>query len=194
MSGTSPYTQWQTARAGVIVADTPLTYYNTAEMTAAVRAKMFSIHPATAILLRGFGIGPTASDDAASIIISGWMKPDKPRIGGLSSCGPGHRLWKGYTILGSKTLNGSLPSEDKKWLAGTYKEVDTFDPAAGSGYNPVGATRLEVTNQEAVLLLPTLGYTDILIEVASLFVGTALMTNIGFLWRPATVGGVIKTF
>jgi hypothetical protein len=191
MAGTSPYTQWQTARAGVVAVDTPLTNYKPADLTAAVRAKMFSIHPATAILLRAFGIG--SNNDSGSFILSGWMKPDKPRIGGVQSCGPGHRLFRGAFILGNKSLGGGLPSEDKKWLAGTYLEVDTFDPALGSGYNPVGATRLEQADQESVLLVPTLGYTDILIEVPSLtLVGS--VTNIGFLWRPATVGGVIKTF
>lgn len=191
MAGTSPYTQWQTARAGITAVDTLLINYKPADVSAAVRGKMFSVHPATAILLRGFGVG--SSNDSGSFIVSGWMKMDRPRVGGAQSCGPGHRLFRGAFILGAKSLAGDLPSEDKKWPAGTYLEIDTFDPALGSGYNPVGATRIEQADQESVLLIPTLGYTDILIEIPSLtLVGAP--TKIGFLWRPATVGGVIKTF
>lgn len=180
---TLPYTQWQTARASIVAADTPLTNYKPTDLTDAVRAKMFGIHPATAILLRAFGVG--AATNSATIIISGWMRP-----GGKFGSGPGHRLWRGNVVLGSKSLAGELPNNDKKWLAGTYLEASDWDPTLGSGYDPTVATEVAVANQEAVLLLPTLGYTDILIEAAAL----TTLTNIGLLWRPALTGGVMKTF
>ena len=183
-------TQWQTWRL-VSTDDTFLTDYKAADVTDAVKKKMIGIYPATAIIIRAFGKDTNADD--ATVVISAWMDISKPKGGG-----PGHRLWRGSLICGSKSYSHA-PLGDGKWgSADTWFDVDTFNVAAAGGYDMAGATRLDsvfvggTADQESVLLLPTLGYTHLLIEVIDLG-GAAEMTEIGFIWRPIRIGEVIRS-
>ena len=177
--------QWRTLRAitSGLAADTLLTDYKPADLTAAVLAKTASIAPATAVALRAFGLGD--NNDTVDAVLTGFMDPNSKFTSSL-----GHRLWRGQLILGNKEVTVA-PLADGKWgAAAAWREVDTWDQAAVGGYNPAGATRLEVADQEAVLLLPTLGYSLLLLEVAAL-TGT---TGFGVLWRPAAVASIVRTF
>lgn len=181
------FTQWQTARI-VAAEDTLLTNYLASEFaTLKAAGKIVGIHPATAVVLRAFA--KDTNNDTATVVISGWMTDNKDK-----GTGPGHRLWRGQLLAGNHTAS-HIPLGDGKWgAAATWFEVDTWNEAGASGYNPAGATRLEVADQEAVILLPTLGYTHLAIEVTDILGGGTEITEIGFLWRPARVGEVMKTF
>jgi hypothetical protein len=90
---------------------------------------------------------------------------------------------------------------DGKWgAAATWFEADTWDSStAATDYDMVQSTRLDATvatilpdqiiNQEAVLLLPTLGYTNLLIEI--LLTATA---EFGVIYRPIAYEKVFTSF
>lgn len=173
-TGLSGITQWRTWRSQVAAADTQLSDYKPADLTAAVRAaKMIGVHPASVIGIRFFGTD--AANEAAGVVISGWMDPGKPGGSGI-----GHRLWDGDVILGSFKPDVA-PVEDKKWDASGYFEVDTITAAT----DWVGARELVSTNISSMLILPTLGYTHLLLE----FVTTFSVAEIGAIWRPLNMGG-----
>ncbi len=184
------YRQWQTARV-ITTEDTLLTDYKPADVTAAVFAKMISVHPATAIMLRV--LGKDTDNDSAELVISGWMAKEEPK-----GVGPGHRLWRGKIQLGSKSWAG-VPLDDGMWGASaTWFEVDIWDDTTSAadydmveatvlGFDAVApsSTRLSdpIANQESCLLLPTLGYSHLLLEIRDIG-GAGEMTEIGLLWRP----------
>lgn len=172
--------QWQHARY-TTAGDTLLTDYKPADFDATVQAKAISVHPHTAIALRCFATD--ANDDTLSgVVISGWMHPLSK-----GGCGPGHRLWIGNLILGGKTWTGQPISNAPAgtWPSAAYFEIDTWT----SSYNPAGAVALDSSvtsgaNKESILILPTLGYTQILIEIPSAsFAGAGEANAAGFMWR-----------
>lgn len=174
----SQVTQWQTARV-VTAADTPLTDYRPAELTTAVKAKMFSVAPASGILLLPLAIG---NDNHTNVIqLSGWMDPNKPH-----TSGPGIHLLTGCTITLGTSVWGTtdVPLADGKWVTGVYRFADTFTITA----NACGAVEFDASasNRRAMLLIPTLGFTHLLLEVSTLN-----STKIGFLWRPISYGDVL---
>jgi len=181
--------KWQTGRAPVTVSDTPLTDYKPADLTAALQAagKLSSIFPATAVMIRV--LGTDAANEAADIIVSGFMG-----LGGTFD-GPGHRLYRGLITLGAKSISSYVPLDDGKWQSGTFLEADTFDHTGAGDYQMSTPTRLDssitdgIPDQEACLLLPTLGYTHLLFEVV---LGTA--ASIGIIYRPITFERVIQAF
>jgi len=174
--------QWQTARAPITTEDTFLTDYKPADFTAAVQAKSISVHPATAVFLRVFG--RDANEDSVELIISGWMDPNSEK-----GPGPGHRLWRGLVELGSKSWTG-VPLGDGKWDSKTWQEADTYDFEASLNYDMCGCSALDsvnasgdpVTNKEAGLIIPTLGYTHLLLEIGDMN-DTGEMVECGILWR-----------
>lgn len=178
------FLQWQTWRI-VASDDTLLTDYKPADLTAAVKAKTIGVYPATAIIVRAFG--KDTDNDSATVVISGWMD-----VGLKKGGGPGQRLWRGQLLCGSKSFSHA-PLNDGKWgAAATWFDVDTWNEGATSGYDLAGASRLEIANQECALILPTLGYTHLLVEVTDLD-GANEMTEIGFVWRPVRIGEVIRS-
>lgn len=182
-------TQWQTWRhQSAISADTLLTKYEPQDVTSAVIAKMMDFGKNTAIALRAFG--RDAATKYVDIVISGWMGMAAPTPGAAQTphMGCGHRLWRGRLTLGTKALtSGQVPAmsaeSGKKWdSASAWLEVAAWDHTLGGGYDPVGATHVEVANQEAVLILPTLGYRTGLLEI----VAGGTMTGFGVLARPVS--------
>lgn len=189
-----PYLRWQNARAPVASSDTPLTNYHSDDLDAAAKKKMIAVKPASAVMLRAFGTD--ADDEAADVIVSGWMHPFTQ-----TGANFGHRLVRMLVTLGSKGV-AKAPSDLQdgakgKWASSgtTYFEADTYDPAtAGTDYDMTGITRLDtsltdgISNQEAGVIIPTLAYTHLLIEVV---LGTA--ASMGLIWRPVGKDGVIIT-
>lgn len=188
-----PYLRWQNARAPVASSDTPLTNYEQADLVTAVKNKMISVKPNSAIMLRAFGTD--GDDEAADIIISGWMNPFTQ-----TGANFGHRLVRMLVTLGSKGVAkppSNLPdAAGGRWaLTGTtYLEADTYDPSAAGDYDMVNITRLDtsladgIANQEAAVIVPTLAYTHLLIEIV---LGTA--ASMGLIWRPVGKDGVLVT-
>jgi len=179
-------TQWRTFGTVRTATDTLLTNYKPADLSASVvAAKVANVEGFTAIALRAFGRATAAL--VADVIFTGFGPPNS-----LRGYGMGHRLWKGRLTLGSKAT-GVAPQNDDKWNQAVvdWLEVDDWDHTVGSGYNPVSATKIRVANQESILLLPTLNYATILMEVAPT---TLTMLGLGVLWRPAFTGGIIQTF
>lgn len=174
--------QWQTARAPITTEDTPLTDYKPSDFTDAVQQKSISVHPATAVILRV--LGKDADNDTIVLIVSGWMDPNSEK-----GPGPGHRLWRGEVKLGSKSW-ADVPLGDGKWVTGTWQEADTYDFFTDAAdYDMVGATVLDavqapdlIINQEACLILPTLGYSHLLLEILNMN-AAGEMTEVGILWR-----------
>lgn len=165
--------QWQTARAPVTAADTALTDYIPSELSAAVKLKMFSVYPATGIILRFFG--KDAADEVSDVKLTGFMD-----FGTKNGPGPGQHLWNGTVTLGAFSWSG-VPITDGKWGAdATWLEADTIT----DGLDMVGVTEVNSTDLMSMLVVPTLGYTQILIE----FVATFNVAAIGALWRPVAFG------
>ncbi len=188
-----PSLRWQNARAPTDSSDTPLTNYEQADLVTAVKNKMIGVKPYSAVMLRAFGTN--AGNEAADVIVSGWMHPFTQ-----TGANFGHRLVRMLVTLGGKNVAkppSNLPdAAGKKWAAsGTaYFEADTFDPSAANDYDMVGITRLDtsmtdgIVDQEAAVIVPTLGYTHLLIEIV---LGTA--ASMGLVWRPVGKDGVIIT-
>jgi hypothetical protein len=182
------FDQWRTWRTQTTApADTLLTKYQPSDVTAALKLKMIPLEVGVSIVaLRAFG--RSAAAQICDVVISGWMDLRTPSQGmdtSLPNVGCGHRLFRGRLTLGTKTIDaGQVPTDDRKWGAtAAWLEAIGWDATLGGGYNPVGAEVVSVANQEAVLLLPTLGYKSLLIE----FDATATtMTALGALWRPVS--------
>lgn len=184
-------TQWQTWRyQTTFAADTLLTKYEPQDVTSTVRAKMIDLGKNTAVALRAFA--RTGSAAIVDVVISGWMGTASPSPGAAQTgnVGCGHRLWRGRLTTGTKALtSGQVPHNEslagKKWDAtAAWNEVAAWDHTLGSGYDPVGATHIEVANQEAVLILPTLGYRSLLMELIN--PGAGVVTAFGCLYRPVS--------
>ncbi len=97
-----------------------------------------------AIALRIFG--KDADNETGTITIIGW-----------NNNGPGQVLWQGQVILGAtvfdeKVIPGTVVA------AGNWFEVDTYDSSGGS--NACGAQVFD-GGAQALLMVPTLGYTDL---------------------------------
>lgn len=185
MNTTQGFQQWQTMRY-VTAEDTALTDYKPADVTATVKGKMTSVHPATVIAVRFLGKGD--ENDTAIVLFSGWMHPDRTH-----GPGPGHRFYKATVIMGSKSWAG-IPLTDGAWGASaTWREADTIT----SSVDHTGAQELVTANQESILLLPTLGYSHLLLEVLDIGVEATEVTTLGVMWRPficgeGTMGGVLQ--
>lgn len=191
-----PLLRWQTARAPTAVSDTPLTEYHNNDLVTAVKNKMISVKPYSAIMLRAFGTN--AANEDADVIVSGWMHPATQ-----TGANFGHRLVRMRVTLGSKGV-ARAPSDlpdatGAKWAASgtTYLEADTYDPATAD-YDMVGITRLDssmtngIANQEAAVIIPTLAYTHLLFEIV-LSGGIVTANSMGLIWRAIGRDGVIIT-
>lgn len=175
--------QWQTARAPITSDDTFLTDYKPADAAGAL-ARMISVHPATGVALRILGKDTDADD--ATIAISGWMAPDR------TGTGPGQRLWEGVVTLGSKSWSGIPLDDHDKWgaAAATWFEVDTYTLTAD--HDPMSIPIIEIPNKEACILVPTLGYTHLLLEIKDLG-GVGEMTECGIIYRQVDFESVFRT-
>lgn len=163
--------------------DTALTNYQPGEVGAAARAKMIYLGQATAVALRAFGRDTAA--EVTDIVLTGFMGSVTPSGGtnqASANVGAGHRLWRGRLTLGTKALaSGQRPTDDHAWKNdAAWLEVDSWNEALGSGYDAVGATRIEVTNQESCLILPVFPYTALMLEMLS----GGGMSALGVLWTP----------
>lgn len=138
--------------------------------------KAYSVHPNTGVAIRAFGIG--SASDANTIKITGWMSNDK---GGP---GYGQELWEGTVTLGSDTSTELPNTGTPEWPAGTYREGGTWDSTGH--HNAANAIEIEGGGQ-GILLLPTLGYANLTVEVTTLN-----STNMGLLIRPVTNEGVFQ--
>lgn len=170
------------------------------------RTKMFGVGRAGAIMLRAFG-GNAEDLPCAGIQISGWGEPSPPNGEGNQGgvCSPGVRLWEGDLLTGNQTV--SYPHTHPDWKIGNegssppqvWKEVDTWTAT----YNPFGAVAYDSQNpsgaadKEAILVLPTLGLSHILIMVLNTSLhpsGSGKTRRIGFIWKPMVHNDVRLTF
>lgn len=129
-----------------------------------------------ALAVRMLGTGN--ADTKAFVQISGWNGPTSEQ-GGRT---PGQVLWQGQVLLGAQSSATSQPLPT--WLSGTYREVDVFDDslksASAAGSNPSGAM-VYAGGTGAMLLVPTLGYTRLILEM--IIPGSGGVTTIGALAR-----------
>ena len=169
--------QWQTARI-VTAVDTLLTDYKPTDVVAAVRDKMISVYRHHAIALRAFGTD--AANEAADLRISGWMDPGWNKGAGL---GPGQILWDGAVTLGNFAAGwADVPVNDGKWPAGTYFEADTW--ASTTTTEGLAPFILAAADKSSIMILPTLGYTNLLFEFHDTVAFT--VASIGLIWRPVS--------
>ncbi len=146
--------------------------------------QMINVYPYTAIILRMFG--KDTNNDTASMEIVGRMDDSTKNKGGR-----GQSLWKGQVILGSIS-SSFIPLDDGKWsAAATWFEVDTYDEAGVSGgHNACKAITIGGGNQ-ALLILPTIGYNVLEMVVTDIGGSSPEMTELGALYRFASNDGVI---
>jgi len=207
-SGTGLYDvqQWQTARILLAGAeDTLLADYKPEDLSDVVKAKMIGIAPATAIMMRGFG--QNAANETCKVTISGWMNPGKKK-----TAGPGYRLVDFTAVLGNHSAS-MIPLLDGKWgaTAATWFEVDTWtivrdhvgrqaEDGAGA-YEVIGPVIIDsagdnhAADTESCILIPTLGYTHLLVELSGKDGTTGVESMaFGLIWRPIRMREVVLGF
>lgn len=145
--------------------------YGPDDKTAALKDDMIGVGGARGVAVRVFG--KAADNKTATMTIVGWNKN-----------GPGQVLCSGQIILGSVVFNEKI-LDNREIAAGNWYEVDTYDFSGGS--NACDAQVFSGGNQ-ALLLVPTLGYTDIDIRFTDKdgSTGTEAAT-ICAIWRPIDV-------
>lgn len=174
-----PYRSWQSLRKPVSSTDSfTMTTYTPNQVTQAIKDLMVDVSPAGAIAIRGFGTD--AANEVATVIISGWMDPSSK--GGV---GPGHRLWTGTFILGSKTATFTpIAGGDSKWPSAAYLEVDLLTATDALAFKALDGTITGyAANQEGMLILPTFGYTHLLMDIT-----LTSAASFGAIWRPLRLG------
>jgi len=163
--------QWRTARypAG---ADTVLTNYVEADLSATVKDKMIDVRPASEIIIKCFGLG--SNNDTFDLNISGWMDHTKPKVG------PGQLLAElvGLT-LGSKNTT-QRPVPDGAWTSAAWREVDGYGTVDDTTTVESTLFKVLTLDDKGFLVFHTCGYSKILFEFDN-FSGT---TQVGILWRP----------
>ena len=175
----SGFQRWQTGRI-VTSADTYTTNLGPDNFDN-LTGKMIGIHPATAIAL--LFIGQDAADEVFGIQISGYCDPKN------TGPGPGVRLYKADCTLGASTFS-DIPLDDKKWGASaTWLFTDTIDTTGGYNENSTQLIGTNGADRETMLLVPTLGFTHILVEIGNTSGAAFTTAKVGFMWRE-TIRGV----
>lgn len=171
---------WRTARVA-IASDTLITDFKSANFSGAKGISAIG----SGIMLRAFG--KDTAGDTATLRVIGFMEQHDKR-----GRGPGFILWRGQLTLGSQTTGAApLLNEQNDWdSAGNWFTVDDWDPSVASGENAASAVMAQGTN-EAVLLLPTLRFTSLMLEIDDIGGGGTEMTELGIMYREITDEGVI---
>ena len=169
---------WRSMRAPVSAKETALADYGPARLTAELEAKMVCVSPATAIVIRGFGLD-AANEQVDALTFSGWCFKT---IEGSTS--PGQILWRGTAILGASAwATAGIPHTRRPgrggWNEEQWLEVDTWTAPT---YNYIKAQHLNSTDETSCMILPTLGYTHILAEICEDTSFT--VAQFGLVWRP----------
>lgn len=144
------------------------------------------VHPYSAIAVRMFGTN--TDGDTATMTLYGSMD-DQRKFG----TGPMQELWRGRVFLGSyqvTTTSAGRPINDGKWPAAVYLEVDTYDIGVSGGHNAAKAVVLSGAGQ-AMLLLPTLGYTSLGMGFTAMDGTGTEITTLGAIYRAISMGGVV---
>lgn len=169
---------WQPGRV-VDANDTEITNY---KPSAFVFAKALPVFPYSLIRMRVFG---TTSGGTTQFKISGWMENAQ------RGTGPGLVLWKGTTTLG--TVNyGEVPLAGPKALfSGTaWYEGATMTTIGGGEHNAGQGVVIGDGTLQAMLLLPTLGFSRLLVEILSGATGGAKR---GFIWHGLSSEGILQS-
>ena len=173
--------QWRMGRF-TDAADSALTDYKASEFSTLLRqGRILNVAHHAAIAMRAWGQG--TSGNVNQIVLVGWMS-----LNTKTGCGPGQKLWKGNLVLGTHELDEN-PTAHGEWTKGvagsSFYEMSDWDSSVAGGYDITGSVELQ-TAQQSLLLLPTLGYPFLSLEVPTL--GS---TNMGILFRGASKGGII---
>lgn len=162
--------------AGASVEDTYLANLFASSFPSDDRVLPDKLEQDDALMIRAYGQHASAPDNKTAVMrISGWMKGND-RYGR----GQGVRLWDGTITLGNIALTAP-PLTGTNWdTAENWHEVDTY----GSTSNLAKAASVVVADACGVLVLPALGFSDIICEVASKdgSTGTEAL-SIGILYR-----------
>ncbi len=172
---------WRTWRF-VTADDTPIALIDPSAFNAAARLKAINVNPRFNAIVARF-LGKDTDNDTATYKVSGFMDPDAEQ--NRTGAGPGAVLVSGVLTLGSNT-GSVIPLSDGKWgAAATWFEVDTITVAT----NIALAVVKSGTNLQADLIVPTLGYNFLLLEVTNIGGGGTEMTQLGAMQRPLYVSG-----
>jgi len=165
--------QWRKARLAT-TNDTVITDYDAGDFDV---DKAVKVLPYPAIALRV--LGTDADGEAATITISGWGYAHS----GDAAKVPGHQLWKGTVTLGGKSYTGCEALAEDSTDTTTYYEAESWNASVSGGHNAAGVRVYGGANhfEQAIMLLPTLGYAWIMLEVSGMSMATT-----GILWRPLT--------
>ncbi len=154
-----------------------------------------------AVALRMFGTGDSSANDRTEIVISGWMH--NTSVAG-QRVGPGQRLWSGVFYGGSRTLTPDTSESvllETRLDSVTWREAfkliadkDTLpsdmEPTADPGTAFIhGGHRFK--NQQA-LILPTLGYTRLALQVSHVGSATTRNPYVAILARKLTAAQLLS--
>jgi hypothetical protein len=151
-----------------------------------VVAQTIGVHPYTAVLVQM--LGKDTENDSATVTIVGWMDPST-----RAQYGPPTNLWKGQVLLGSQ-MDGSVSPPiiaPEKWGAGPWWRTDTFDISGVAGGHNLANAAVLSGGTEALLVVPTLGFTHLQMHIADVGGGGTEMTTVGAIYRPIAMGGVV---
>jgi len=177
MDNLSSITKWQTWRVVQAEDGTAVQVGLGPDDYPSDTSEVIGVHPWTAIALRAFGTD-TDNDDA-TVRITGWMDPAT-----TAGNGPGQVLFHSEIIIGAISFN-EKPLNDNKWHTETaWFEVDDWTtglvaPSPANAY----ARPATVAGGQSLLILPTMGYTHLWLEIVNLGAVTE-MNDLGVMWRP----------
>ena len=169
--------QWQKWRSDVVADDTFSTNYAPAEYAALTASKVVSVKPWSMVAVRAWG--KAAASKTATVRISGWMAYNATR--GDSHAGPGQVLWTGVCTTGAITFT-ERPIKDQNFTETAWFEVSDWSAVASGDFNACNARQIREGGQ-CMLLIPTCGYCELLLEVKDL-AGAGEMTAFGAAWHP----------
>ena len=149
-----------------------------------LNGSIIGVLPYSAVGIRIFGKNSAA--DTAIMQIVGRMD-----VGTKVGSGPPQSLWKGQIKLTSSGTSG-VPLNDNKWgSTATWFDVDVFDIAgASAGHNAANSVILSGSG-DALMILPTLGYSHLVMHFSDVGGGGTEMTEVGSLYREIAMGGVV---
>lgn len=146
--------------------------------------KTVVIYPYSAVALRMFG--KNTDGDTATILIRGYMDP----LSSLES-GPSQELWYGQVALGPESSSSQILIDGRWGAAATWFDVDAYDISGVSGGHNAANAVVVGGGNNAMLLLPTLGYSHIRIDNGDMDGTGTEMTELGVLYREIAMGGVV---
>lgn len=166
---------WSTWRV-ITSQDTFISTLYPGELPAASTGKTICVYPYGAVALRFFGLD--TNNDTATIRISGWGDRESGK-----GVGPGFVIFEsasnGVALGNNVWITSDAPLDDGKWSPAAYFEVEDY----GTPTTAHGDAIYNTTDGTSLLILPTFGFFNLLLEITDIGGGGTEMTLIGCIYK-----------